>query len=66
MTTLPALTIERTDLAPAADIEATASYARNEKAPGWPRAQTTTPAPAALTFRRIAFRPMDRIETLGI
>jgi site-specific recombinase XerD len=34
MTTLLALTIERTDLAlPAADIEATASYARNEKAP---------------------------------
>jgi site-specific recombinase XerD len=34
MTTLPALTIERTDLAlPSADIEATASYARNEKAP---------------------------------
>jgi site-specific recombinase XerD len=34
MTAVPALTIERTDLAlPAADIEVTASYARNEKAP---------------------------------
>lgn len=34
MTTLPAFAVGRTDLAlPAADIEATASYARNEKAP---------------------------------
>jgi hypothetical protein len=34
MTALPALTIEQTDLAlPAADIEAAAAFARNEKAP---------------------------------
>src|SRR5450755_712049 len=34
MTALPALMIERTDLAlPAADIEAAAAFARNEKAP---------------------------------
>jgi hypothetical protein len=34
MTALPALTIERTDLAlPAEDIEAAAAFARNEKAP---------------------------------
>src|ERR1700678_2420414 len=34
MTALPALTIERTDLAlPAADLESAATFARNEKAP---------------------------------
>jgi hypothetical protein len=34
MTTVPALTIERSDLAlPAADLEAAAGFARNEKAP---------------------------------
>jgi hypothetical protein len=34
MTALPALMIERTDLAlPAADVEAAAGYARSEKAP---------------------------------